>query len=59
MEESIIQIVFYMNEYYLYDGYSFYGPYHSMADAESDVKSKWKRKVNLPTGYKFIKNIAW
>lgn len=32
----MLKIVFSHNEYYLYDNFNFYGPYHSMADAEAD-----------------------
>lgn len=31
----MFKIVFSHNEYYLYDGFNFYGSYHSMADAET------------------------
>lgn len=31
----MLKIVFSHNEYYLYDNFNFYGPYHSMADAET------------------------
>lgn len=30
----MFKIVYSHNEYYLYDGFNFYGSYHSMADAE-------------------------
>lgn len=56
-EKSIIQVVYYDKEFYLYDGKSFYGRYHSVADAEFDAKSSRKRIANIPN-YRLVKNIA-
>lgn len=56
-EKSIIQVVSYNKEFYLFDGKTFYGHYHSVADAESDVKSSRKKIANIPD-YKLVKNIA-
>ena len=57
MNESIIQVVSYNKEFYLFDGKTFYGHYHSAADAESDVKSSRKKIANIPD-YKLVKNIT-
>ena len=56
----MLKIVFSNNEYYLYDGFNFYGPYHSIADAEADRHNlNYKRVVHIEQateliGYKVI-----
>ena len=47
----MLKIVFSHNEYYLYDGFNFYGPYHSIADAEAATKIADARSNDF-----FIKN---
>lgn len=54
----MLKIVFSHNEYYLYDGFNFYGPYHSIADADRH-NLNYKRVVHIEQateliGYKVI-----
>lgn len=52
----MIKIVFSNNQYYIYDNHDFYGPYHSMAEAESNRKNRdINKKVELKE-WIFIKN---
>lgn len=56
----MFKIVLSHNEYYLYDNFNFYGPYHSIADAEADRHClNYKRVVHIEQatellGYKVI-----
>ncbi len=59
----MLKIVTANNEYYLYDDYDFYGPYHSIADATFARHTLLRQhKVSLEEsaqllGYKFITNL--
>lgn len=52
----MLKIVFSNNEYYIYDNYDFYGPYHSMAEAEFNRKKKSANKKVQLKNWTFIKN---
>jgi len=59
----MLQIVEYKNNYYIYDGYDFYGAFHSIADTELNIKS-YKARPNLLLtnplkSYIFIKNFSY
>lgn len=59
----MIKVLFASNNYYLYDEIDFYGPFHSLADAEWASKLlNNQRKVDLKTAsdllnYKYIKSV--
>jgi hypothetical protein len=58
----MVQIVKSNNNYYIYDGYDFYGSFHSIAEVENNIKS-YKKNPRLLTkplkSYTFIKNFSY
>ena len=54
-----LKIVYSDNEYYV-EGYgTFYGPYHSMADAEIHSKNLKNTDKASISNYRFIKNVYY
>ena len=59
----MIKVLFASNNYYLYNDIDFYGPYHSLADAEWASHSlERQHKIGLKKAsdildYKYIKSI--
>lgn len=54
-----LKIVYSDNEYYVEEYGTFYGPYHSMADAETHSKNLCKENKVQISNCRFVKNVYY